>query len=199
MKRTIVFVGFMVLLLTIAFGGGCHRMSELEEDPSAGVNGGFEIARNGLPVNWLMYTPNTVPDADFQVVLDKVVYKEGSQSLKFDVKRCRPGAKGWYAPGFTNEFFEKGKGRFGEGHYKISFWIRNNGATYCINAGGVSAFGGNMSTLVTSNEQSDDWKQLEYEVEIPKDYHLRMELNILQPGTLWIDDIRIERIDDERD
>lgn len=197
MKRTIVFVGFILLLLTIAFTGGCGPFSEVEEDPSAGVNGGFEIARNGLPVNWLMYTPNTVPGADFRIGLDTEVVKEGKQSLRFDVKRCAKRGGGWHSPGFTNEFFEEGKGRFGEGRYKISFWVRNVGSTYCITAGGVSTMQGEMQTLIKTNERSDDWKRLEYEVEIPKDRWLRLQLNILEPGMFWIDDVRIERIDGE--
>lgn len=193
-KRIGLWAMFSVLSLSIVITAGCGPLSELEEDPSTGVNGGFEISRNGLPVNWLMYTPNTVTDADFQIVLDKVVYKEGTQSLRFDVKRCAARGGGWHSPGFTNEFFENGKGRFGVGRYRFSCWIRNSGTTYCINAGGVSAKQGDMHTLVETNERSDCWKRLEYEIDVPEGCWLRLELNILQSGTLWIDDIRIVSI-----
>lgn len=199
MKTSITSVIAVVVLvvLSVAVPGGCRRFSEEVHDPAAGINGGFEIARNGLPVNWLMYTPNTVPNADFRIVLDRQVFKEGRQSLRFDVKRCAARGGGWHSPGFTNEFFDKGKGRFGEGRYRISFWVRNGGAAYFISAGGVaySKNIGGMHSLVNTNVPSDDWKRLEYVVDVPKGCHLRMQLTIWMPGTFWIDDIRVKRID----
>jgi len=179
-------LGFALIL------AGCNQMSEKETDNSAGLNGGFEVSKNGLPVNWLMYTPNTIPDADFKIVLDKEVFKEGKQSLRFEVEKCSS-IGGWRSPGFTNEFFEIGKYE-GEGRYKLSFWIKNDGTEFRISAGGVAAQKGNMKTLIQENEQINDWKLLEYQIDIPKDWWLRMELNILQPGTFWIDDIKIEKL-----
>jgi len=166
-------------------------MSEKITDKSAGMNGGFEVSKNGIPVNWVMYTPKTVADAKFEIVLDKDVFKEGKQSLRFDVDKCSS-IGGWNSPGFTNEFFEMGKYK-GEGKYKLSFWIKNDGTEFKISAGGVSGMKGKMNTLIQENDQIADWKYFEYQIDIPKDRWLRMELNILQPGTLWIDDIKIEK------
>ena len=87
---------------------GCNQMSEKETDASAGLNGGFEVSKNGLPVNWLMYTSTTVPNADFKIELDKIIFKEGKQSLRFDVKKCSSDG-GWHSPGFTNEFSDIGE------------------------------------------------------------------------------------------
>ena len=126
-------------------------MSEKETDISAGLNGGFEVSRNGLPVNWLMYTSNTVPDSDFKVVLDRDIYKEGEQSLKYEVNRCAS-TGGWHSPGFTNEFFEAGKYE-GEGRYKLSLWIRNSGSKFRISAGGIAPYKGEMKTLIENDEQ----------------------------------------------
>jgi len=177
----------LLLILT-----GCQQMSEVETDTSAGLNGGFEVSKKGLPVNWLMYSPTTVPDADFEIELDKSIFKEGKQSLRFKVKKCSS-TGGWISPGFTNEFF--GIGKFeGEGVYKLSFWIKNNGTKYRVNAGGVAPLKGDMKVLVESAEEIEEWKYLEYKINIPKDRHLKMELNILEPGTFWIDDIQIEKI-----
>jgi hypothetical protein len=195
MRAITIKVNTQFFLLILVFGiltGGCNKMSEIIVDKTAVLNGGFEVSKNGLPVNWLMYTPNTVPDADFQIILDKEIFKEGKQSLKFNVKKCSS-IGGWKSPGFTNEFFEVGRYR-GEGRYKLSFWVKNAGAEFSITAGGVSAQGANMTTLIKEHEQIDDWKLLEYEIDVPTDRWLRMQLNILQPGTFWIDDIRIERI-----
>lgn len=190
---TTVNTPFLVFtLLFILFTEGCNEMSEKVVDKSAGLNGSFEVSKNGLPVNWVMYTPNTVPYADFQIILDKEVFKEGKQSLKFIVKRCSS-IGGWKSPGFTNEFYEVGKYK-GEGHYKLSFWVKNDGAEFSISAGGVSATTGNMKTLIKENKQINDWKLLEYQIDVPKDKWLRMQLNLLRPGTFWIDDINIEKL-----
>ena len=166
-------------------------MSEKEIDKSAGLNGGFEISKNDLPVNWLMYTPNTVPNADFKIRLDTTIFKEGKQSLRFDVINCSSSG-GWHSPGFTNEFSESGQFE-GEGNYKLSFWIRNDGSKYRINAGGVTPKGGDMKKIIESDQQIDDWKYQEYDISVPTEGHLRMELNILQPGTFWIDDVKIKK------
>ena len=172
--------------------GGCNKMSEEEVDETAGLNGSFEVSRNGLPVNWLMYTPGTVKDAEFTILLDNQIVKEGRQSLKFVVARCSPRG-GTRSPGFTNEFFEAGRFR-GPGKYKLNFWIRNDSATYQVMAGGVSLKEGEMRVLVKDDSKADEWKQLEYTIDVPNEQWLRMQLNILSPGTFWIDAVEIEKI-----
>ena len=191
MRKITSIKSFVLLILMFLLVGCFGQMSELEKDKSAGLNGGFEVFRNGLPVNWLMYTPNTVKEADFKIALDNEVYKEGKQSLRFDVVKCSS-IGGRFSPGFTNEFFESGKFE-GEGIYKLSFWVKNEGSIFKISAGSVSAKKGNMTTLIEEKEQISDWKLFEYHIDIPKDNWLKMELNILQPGTFWIDDIQIEK------
>ena len=117
---------------------------------------------------------------------------EGSQSLRFDVNSCSSsGGRG--SPGFTNEFSDIGKFK-GAGTYKLSFWIKNDGTRFRVKAGNVSPLEGEMITLVESDEQLDEWKFYEYTINVPKERHLRMELNVLNPGTLWIDDIQIIKI-----
>jgi len=184
--QSLFILGFVILI------AGCINMSHKVVDKTAGLNGSFEVTEKGLPVNWILYTPNTVPDADFQIILDREIYKEGEQSLRFDVKRCSS-ISGWKSPGFTNEFNVVRK-YIGPARYKLSLWVKNAGAEFVIKAGGVSAMKGNMITLIRENKRINDWKLLEYEIEVPEDRWLRLELNILQPGTFWIDDIRIEKI-----
>lgn len=182
---------FLLTLCLLLILGSCNQMSEQIKDEFAGMNGGFEVAKNGIPINWLMYTPNTVKDADFKIVLDNEVYKEGRQSLRFDVVKCSS-IGGRFSPGFTNEFFESGKFE-GESSYKLSFWVKNDGSAFRISAGGVSAKKGNMTILIDEDKQISDWKHLEYQIDIPKNNWLRLELNVLEPGTFWIDDIQIDK------
>ena len=185
-------IGKVTLTFTLLALTGCMQMSEMETDKEAGLNGGFEVTKNGLPVNWLMYTPNTVPNSDFKITFDKNNFKEGKQSLMFDVKNCSS-TGGKLSPGFTNEFKESGQFE-GEGNYELSFWIKNDGSKYRINSGGVSPMKGNMKKLIESDQSLKEWKYLKYEINVPKNRYLRMELNILQPGIFWIDDIQIVKI-----
>jgi len=167
---------------------GCTKFSEEVKDPSAGFNGGFEVSKHGLPVNWLMYTPNTVPNSKFEIILDKEDFKEGKQSLRFEVEECAS-TGGWGSPGFTNQF-DAIEGTT----YALSFWIKNKGSEIRISAGGVSPKSGDMKTLLRSNDQINDWKQYSYDVPIAKEFsELRIEVNVLSPGTFWIDDIQIEK------
>ncbi len=184
-RKITLIIGLLVLT-------GCMQMSEKETDESAGVNGGFEVTKNGIPVNWLMYTPNTVPDGEFEIVIDKNIFKEGKQSLRFDIINCSS-TGGRLSPGFTNEFSESGKFE-GEGTYKLGFWVKNDGTKFKIAAGGVSPHKGDMKVLIESVEQVEDWKYLEYKIYVAKERHLRMELNILTSGTFWIDDVQIIKI-----
>ena len=189
-SKNITTVKIMILLCLILGLTGCFNMSETEKDSTAGINGGFEITKNGLPVNWLMYTSNTVPDSQFKISFDNEEFKEGKHSLRFDVDQCYS-TGGRYSPGFTNEFFEIAH-KNGFENCKLSFWLKNKGAKYRISAGGVSSFKGNMKILIESDASLPKWKYFEYQIEIPKDMHFRMEFNILEPGAVWIDDVKIE-------
>jgi hypothetical protein len=140
-----------------------------------------------------MYTPGTVDDAEFSIRLDREIFKEGQQSLRFEVARCSA-AGGRNSPGFTSEFFHAGKYPR-PGKYTLSFWIRNDGAEYVVMAGGVSAKKGNMRVLVRDDAQTAEWQPHTYTIEVADDQWLRMELNILRPGTFWIDALEIERLD----
>ena len=169
---------------------GCTRMSKEIRDKTAGMNGSFEIAKSGLPVNWLVYTPTTVPTGDFDIIIDTTEYKDGKQSLKFLVRECSP-VGGWWSPGFCNEY----QALPGE-IYRISFWIKNHESEFLIRIGGVSVSKGEYDTIVNSDETINDWQLFEYYYTIPEKMKaIRFEMNILHPGTFWIDDIKIVRAD----
>lgn len=193
--KTIIFkTRNIVLIFTIlasVFLCSCTKMSETIHDKTAGMNGSFEVTKSGLPVNWLIYTPNTIPTGDYDLVIDTTEYKDGKQSLKFLVRECSP-STGWRSPGFCNEF-EAIPGEL----YRISFWVKNDGCEFCVRIGGVSAFDGETETIVKSKEKIDTWKYFEYDYKMPpeeKFKRIRFQMNILQPGSFWIDDIKIEGI-----
>ena len=167
---------------------GCKEMSEQIRDPTAGANGSFEIVRSGLPVNWLIYGPSTVPDSDFDVFPDTTTSVDGHQSLKFTVRTCS-GIGGWKSPGFSQEY----PGASGD-LFNISFWVKSDGAEFQFDVGGVTAFSGERGPSVMSDSTLTDWHQYELEYTLPSDMdRLRVNFNVLSPGTLWIDDTRISR------
>jgi len=189
LKTFTVRITTLIIIIAIITLHGCTRMSEIIEDSSAGMNGSFEYSKSGLPVNWLLYTPNTVPEGDFDIIIDTAEFKDGKQSLKFLVRACSP-VGGWYSPGFCNEF---GAG-LGE-TYRVSFWVKNEGCHFTVKIGGVSPSSGEYDTMVDSHEAIKSWQLYEYRYTIPQHMSaIRIEVNILQPGSFWIDDLRIEKI-----
>lgn len=173
-------------------GTGCSQMSEQVKDPSAGMNGGFEHMRSGLPVNWIVYSPATIPSGRYQLVLDDDDFREGTQSLRFHVEECSP-TGGWHSPGITQEYpAEPGT------TYAISYWIKTEGCDWTVSVGGVTAKTGEYETQDSSEINADSWHHVAGEYTVPPQYdRLRFELSITSPGDLWIDDVRIEPVLDE--
>jgi hypothetical protein len=179
----------MVTLVALVPLLSCTRMSEQIRDKAAGMNGSFEISKSGLPVNWLVYTPETVPKGDFDIIIDTTEYKDGKKSLKFLVRECLS-VGGWWSPGFCNEYPANPGDIF-----RISFWIKNHESEFFIQIGGVSTNRGEYETIVKSQETLDTWQLFEYYYTIPEKMKaIRIELNILKPGIFWIDNIKIEKV-----
>jgi hypothetical protein len=165
----------------------CHTMSEFMSDGSAGKNGGFEIVKSGLPVNWRVYTPKTLPSGDYDLIIDATEHQAGKQSLKFVVRECSPEG-GWHSPGFSGEYDATPGAK-----YRIGFWVKNDGAEFLARIGGLTATESRYETIVRSRETIAAWKHYQYEYTIPQDFkRIRFELNIVQPGTFWIDEVTIE-------
>ena len=111
--------------------------------------------------------------------------------MKFLVRECSDSG-GWHSPGLSQEY----KAIPGE-IYKVSFWVKNDGYEFAILIGGVSAFEGTTETIVKSKEKTEEWKYFEYDYKMPLEEtfdRIRFEMNVLHPGTFWIDDIKIESI-----
>jgi len=165
----------------------CTGMSESIKLNSVNLNGGFEQVESGIPVDWLIYSPSTIPSGDYELILDRSEFKEGEQSLHFLVRDCSP-TGGWHSPGISQE-----RQAIPGETYKVSFWIKNEGCDYVVSAGGVAAKTGQVETIDSSKQTASSWKHVEQTVTIPEKYdRLRFELSIRSPGRLWIDDVKIE-------
>jgi hypothetical protein len=171
---------------------GCNKMSEEVRDPAAGVNGSFEVVRSGLPVNWMVYTPKTVPDSDFDVIIDTTRYAHGRQSLKFSVRACSS-VGGWKSPGFTQEY----PGKVGD-TFNVSFSVINQGAEFDFSIGGVNAFESIDGPIVRTDSTFSQWHRYDIEYTLPeKMERLRLNLNVKKPGIFWIDAVDITRSNGE--
>ena len=180
-------IAFLPLLACVA----CSPMSEQIKDLSVGMNGGFEHTRSGLPVNWIVYSPATIPSGSYELLFDDTDFKEGEQSLRFDVEECSS-TGGWHSPGLTQEFpAEPGT------TYAIRFWIKSKDCDWTVSVGAVGAKTGEYETVDSSGVRTDSWRRVDREYTMPPVYErLRLELSITSPGSLWIDDVRIEPLVD---
>ena len=98
MKTIINYAIITCLSLTIV---RCTKqLSESIIDKKVGTNGSFENIKNNLPINWLVYTPNTTGEGNFDFTYDTENVKEGKQSLKLSVETCSEKG-GWHSPGIT--------------------------------------------------------------------------------------------------
>ena len=152
------------------------------------MNGSFEVSENELPVNWLIYTPETTQEGDFDVYIDEEISRAGEKSLKFDIRNCSS-AGGRKSPGITQEWDVLP----GE-NYIIRFWMINEGTNFRASTGWVSAFEGKLEKIVSTDKDIPDWKLYEYRYSMPSDRDkIRFELSILSAGTVWIDEFSISK------
>jgi hypothetical protein len=186
MLRPLVIQAISILI----YAAGCTGMSEFIKGDDDTMNGGFEVVKNGLPVNWYYYSPGTVPEGEFGITSDSLVFKEGKRSLKFSVRQCSS-IGGRFSPGFFEDF----SATAGE-TYKVSFWVKNEGCRFRVYLQSSEyGKGSNQDTIVSTSENFKDWKYFETDFKVRYN-RIRIEANILGPGTIWFDDVRIEGLTD---
>jgi hypothetical protein len=64
--------------------------------------------------------------------------------------------------------------------------------------GGVTPLEGDYETMLKSKDTIKAWTYFEHQYRMPigkKFRRIRFYLNILQPGSFWIDDVKIEGLD----
>ena len=173
--------------------GGCSPLSESVSEPVAGLNGGFEVVREGLPAGWNVYTPRTVPGAEFELALDEVERREGERALRFDVATCGDEG-GWRSPGLSRELeVEPGA------TYAVSFQVKCEGCRWSAAWGGVDARTGELERTDASPCEEGEWRRVEERYTVPERYgRMRFQFNVLSPGRMWLDDVRIERVGAQR-
>lgn len=206
MKATALRVlpGTTIILMAGVLNACGTPMSIREKSESAGFNGSFEIVKSGLPVNWYIHYP-PIENGDVELSFDTRDPIEGDQSLKLIVHRVVPRG-GWRSAGLFQVTPAKAKSS-----YKVSFWLKNQGCKIRViirNEGKDPIFGPSEAVIQDlakhppirkslGEEETgiNTWRQFEYIYAVPEtDGSIRFELDIVQPGILWIDDVRIEEV-----
>ena len=114
---------------------------------------------------------------------DKV---DGNQSLKFVVRKVDP-AGGWLSPGlFQSSNAQEGRA------YRISFWLKTRGAVIRFRICS-EALNPSPNPIMESISAESGWRQFVYTYTVPVRHDtIRFEINIIAPGTAWIDNVRID-------
>lgn len=191
MKRESILIccSIAALLAAVAVLSGCMNVTH-EKDASAGINGGFEIARSGIPVNWIIER-NTSDEQDAEISIDTTDKVEGKQSLKFVVHRFGPPSE--YRQWSVAQVLPAQSLRT----YRVSFWLKNRGCRVkrVYRSLQAKASGPGVETLSEAEMGTDTWRQFEFTHTIPEgSSNIRFSLGIDQACTLWIDDVRIEEV-----
>ncbi len=178
-----------ILLILLPLLSGCmFKTTLVEQDPSAGLNGSFEKIKHHLPLNWYIYAANDY-QKNYMLSYDTLFVKEGKQSLKFEIQKVDQSGQLSRKPGFLGRI----DATTGE-KYKISFWVKNNGCDFQADIYNLGKR--NIKPIIRTNENFDDWKYFERIHVVPEKFPmLNFEVNIFSPGSFWIDDIRIEKIE----
>jgi hypothetical protein len=190
MLSTKFILSSIVILLGIAFISfqmGClHPMSESEIDKSKGLNGSFESFKNGLPINWLVYTSQSTSTGQFKIEADTMNKKEGHHSLYFQVEKCS-NRGGHYSPGIAQEIEVKAGVT-----YHIQCWVKQFHSNCRLTLSSVDVKHASSIQTIECTNQNNDWNLIEFDYQIPQNMNrLRFEFNVLSPGECWIDDVQV--------
>jgi hypothetical protein len=135
---------------------------------------------------YVVYTPRTIPTGDYRLVIDTTEFKGGKQSLKFAVRSCASDG-GWRSPGLSKEL-DAAPGTT----YRIGFWVKSDGAEFVARVGGVTAKKGQYETIVKTGDTVTTWRHYEHDYTMPAGFdRLRLEVNVVRPGSFWIDDVTV--------
>ena len=190
--RRILFclVPAVAAVAVVAYLGTSLSLSRREKNETAGFNGSFEVVQSGYPANWYVYH-RPLDDGDAELSFDMAASIDGAQSLKILVHRADPSG-GWRSPGL----FQVTEAQTGQA-YRVSFWLRNRGSRIRLLIDSETADSREprnpIREIIDAESTDDTWREFVYTYTVPAHYsNIRFELNVVAPGTLWVDDVKIE-------
>ena len=182
---------FLIIAFGILFSNCTSTL--MHKDESAGFNGDFEIVENGYPVNWVFLSKESIENKSYEVILDSQIVKSGKHSLKFLVHSVNDNSlEMYYNPGMFNFHIDGSPGET----FKTSFWVRNEGCRFIAKINSQEHPLEYEENIVQTKDSIKEWKLFEYEYTIPPEYKsFGFYINIIEPGSFWIDDVRITKIE----
>ncbi len=187
----LVVVPVVLAIVAVVYFLDFLSISVREQDDTAGFNGSFEVVGSRYPVNWYFYK-RALDDGDAVVAVDTAEPIDGAQSLKMVVYRADPDDGKRDAGLFQVRDAQAGQ------TFRVSFWVKNQGCRFRVRIDSdtpESRQPRNPIRETIDAETTGDgvWSQFVYTYTVPQHYsNVRFELNVVAPGTLWLDDVRIE-------
>jgi len=171
-----------------------------KRDAAAGLNGSFEIAEAGYPVNWTI-SGLPIQRGEATVSLDDEVAHDGRQSLRVEVGSTHPSNRVffqvWSKPSFSaRTVVQPGK------RYRISFWYRNEGSglhvRWVTTSGDYYVHYRHRDVLETA-EVVGEWQQVEDTIDVEGDeYLLELIFVATEPGVFWCDEVVVAEVESPR-
>jgi hypothetical protein len=169
-----------------ALATACQSDELLERNAAAGLNGGFEITESGYPVNWSFF-PNPEADSTLQVVLDSSEVVEGSQSLRIVV---RPSGR---LPALRSTQVAVQPGE----RYRLGMSFMNQGCSLKVNRIVLDPSGMTVrrrDLIIDTSIPSTAWETFEETLSVAQnEAQVMLVIMIGGSGTVWLDDVKVER------
>ena len=179
----------MVVLASLAVGIACTHYTIREEREALGFNGSFEITSGRLPINWYFYYP-PIRKGQADVSIDTARAVDGKQSVMIVAREADPEG-GWRSAGMFQVSPAEPLTT-----YRVSYWLRNQGATVRVGVGSEQPMESPPpgERILTPRETGTaNWVKFEISYTVPAGYdNIRFELNVVAPGTVWIDQVKLE-------
>ena len=187
MKRIITISTVVMIGASAIFLVSCQRDQLSKSAPAAGLNGSFETAEDGCPVNWTFF-PNLESNASYQAVLDSEDVVDGKNSLKLVVKQNDK------TTGFRSRRIPVQSGK----KYKLAMSVKADGCTLKVNRIVQDPSGKKnlrSTIIVNTREPSVTWQEYEETLVVAAgEAYVLLIFLIEGTGTLWCDNVQLEEI-----
>jgi len=167
----------------------CESSELLKKQDSAGFNGGFETAVDGIPVNWAFF-PNPEFDSTLQVTVESGNAFEGNRSLRVVVRQ------GEMLPGFRSRRLPV---RAGE-NYRLSISLRNEGCSIKVNrivqdASGMTVL--RRDFIVDTSADFPEWATFDETLAVSEGEAQVLLIFLIEgSGTMWFDGVKLEEMEE---
>ena len=187
MKCIVTIAAWALIAASAIFLVSCERDELSKSNPAAGLNGSFETAEDGYPVNWAFF-PNPESNASFHAVLDSENVTDGKRSLKIIAKQQEK-TMGFRSRRIPVQSKKK---------YKFAVSIKTEGCTLKVNRivqdqSGKKNLRSNI--IVNTSKPSAKWEKHEETLSVAEgEAYVFLIFLIDGTGTLWCDNLQLEEI-----